>query len=582
LSATRSPVIDRRLQKSGRVETKVIRAGEAAERAIVSFLKNAAADKEPYVGSITDRHNPARAKRLLETIGQLKAQNPAFVGKYITDIQNDNIDHVRDIMSYGIQVRHIEGNSIGFSVSEHEYLNHYQETSGPLQEQQLLGRNELVYSNNRDLVMQMRQVFDILWRSALPAETRIKQLELGIGVAETRIVTDIKETTELAWQLMKGLESELDIIVASDRMLQRNTLMFNELIKLAGRRGVRIRILSPYTDVSLTAPEGVEWRRTTPIATGMAIYDRKNMLITQYIDPEAQTGNEAVLANIYTTDKRTISGMRSLFDALWNESEMRSKEVRQRTQAELLQDILTHDIRNYNQIALASAELLAEELGDVEGAQAGLKRVIAALQGSTGLVDKASRLGKILAESGSALAPIDLKSTLAESIRLVKDSNPGKKVSHRIEYQGADGAANRPLTVMADDLLGEALVNIYSNCVKYTQGDKVPIETVVDRTEVDEEGMRRRMWRISISDRGNGIPDNVKSVFTRYRTSTSGKGLGLSIVHALIVGRYSGRIEVKDRIEGDHSKGACIQILLPMKTVTPTFRCDVSPSDGGR
>jgi two-component system OmpR family sensor kinase len=105
-------------------------------------------------------------------------------------------------------------------------------------------------------------------------------------------------------------------------------------------------------------------------------------------------------------------------------------------------------------------------------------------------------------------------------------------------------------------LLDDIFANLYSNSVKYTEGDLVEIETVVDKSD--------NYWKISITDKGRGIPDNRKSgLFNRYSTNSKGSGLGLSIVHALVT-RYSGKIHVRDRIDGDHTQGTTFDLHLPI------------------
>jgi signal transduction histidine kinase len=41
------------------------------------------------------------------------------------------------------------------------------------------------------------------------------------------------------------------------------------------------------------------------------------------------------------------------------------------------------------------------------------------------------------------------------------------------------------------------------------------------------------------------------------------EGLGLSIVYALAVVKYSGMVEVTDRVKGDFSKGTRVEVWLP-------------------
>ena len=51
-------------------------------------------------------------------------------------------------------------------------------------------------------------------------------------------------------------------------------------------------------------------------------------------------------------------------------------------------------------------------------------------------------------------------------------------------------------------------------------------------------------------------------MFRRYLETAKGSGLGLSIVYALITERYGGAFVLKDRVEGDLTKGTTAEILL--------------------
>jgi signal transduction histidine kinase len=120
--------------------------------------------------------------------------------------------------------------------------------------------------------------------------------------------------------------------------------------------------------------------------------------------------------------------------------------------------------------------------------------------------------------------------------------------------------------VVADDLLEEVFTNILSNSVNYTERDEVPVEVEVE----EERGKKildqkpRPYWKISFTDHGKGISDRMKeTIFTRYLSTATGAGLGLSIVHALVVERYSGKVAITDRVERDSSKGTKVEVWLP-------------------
>jgi signal transduction histidine kinase len=107
--------------------------------------------------------------------------------------------------------------------------------------------------------------------------------------------------------------------------------------------------------------------------------------------------------------------------------------------------------------------------------------------------------------------------------------------------------------------------NILSNSVNYTERDTVPVE--IEVREATLEGKPGAYWKTTFTDRGKGIPDEIKKkIFERYHKTATGKGLGLSIVYALAVERYSGKLKITNRVEGDLTKGTRIELWLPQAT----------------
>jgi signal transduction histidine kinase len=255
-----------------------------------------------------------------------------------------------------------------------------------------------------------------------------------------------------------------------------------------------------------------------------------------------------------------------VFDALWGETELRNSLEKTARQANLLQDILAHDIRNYNQAARLSAELLQDEFRDNVAAQSLVENLLKAIDGSTDLLQRTRRLGSILAEENPKLHPVSLVETIRESLALIKASHHEKRIDFLERYE-----VGRSAFVLADDLLGEVFTNLFSNAVKYTEGEQVEIELVVQpvRESSQRGGDGGGLLRITIGDQGSGIPDETKKrIFARYLSSAKGSGLGLSIVHALVVERYKGSLKIRDRISGDHTKGTVVEIELPSATAT--------------
>jgi signal transduction histidine kinase len=115
------------------------------------------------------------------------------------------------------------------------------------------------------------------------------------------------------------------------------------------------------------------------------------------------------------------------------------------------------------------------------------------------------------------------------------------------------------INIMAEDLLDEIFINLFSNTVKYTDSSEVKIDVMIKDYFIGET----KYWMITISDYGKGIPDLMKrELFERFYSKAKGSGLGLSIVRALVQ-RYRGKIWVGDRVYKDYTKGTTFGMIFP-------------------
>ncbi len=201
-------------------------------------------------------------------------------------------------------------------------------------------------------------------------------------------------------------------------------------------------------------------------------------------------------------------------------------------------DILTHDIRNTENVSNLYAEMLAETLeGEPAGYAEKLKRSI---HKSIEILGNVSTIRRIH-QATSGLKEVDLDAVVRREIEQFPDT--------RIRY---DGSSRR---VCADDLLSEVFSNLIGNAARYG-GPGVEIAIRVE--ERDGEVL------VSVEDTGPGIPDADKqAVFHRYEQKQRGvgEGLGLYLVR-ILVERYGGRIRVEDRVPGRPEEGAAFLFTL--------------------
>ncbi len=209
-----------------------------------------------------------------------------------------------------------------------------------------------------------------------------------------------------------------------------------------------------------------------------------------------------------------------------------------RDEANLYVDILTHDIRNTENVSNLYAELLADSLeGDKARYMASLQRSIRKSIEILGTVSTIRQIHRMTSE----LKPMDLDSAIQDTVRGYPHTT--------VRYEGTHHR------VHADDLLSVIFNNLIGNAVKHGGSG---VEVAV---RVEEVG---GSIRVSVEDTGRGVPDEEKTtIFHRYEQQKRGvgEGLGLYLVQILIR-RYGGRIWVEDRVPGCPGEGAAFRLTL--------------------
>lgn len=477
--------------------------------------------------------------------------------RFITEITKSNLNYCEQMRRLGIKLRHLSGIRGNILINESEYLASISVSEGrPIA--------QIIYSNVTELIQHERFLFETLWNYALPARNRIEEIRHGTNPSEARVINDPELISSLGIELTNKSKKEVLLVVPSGDVLKKNQDYVKVLDEKA-RGGVLVRVLVPMSESLnelLRLFPSIDWRNSPESLVGFGIYDKRDILMTQYL-PGKDYNKGTLLSAIHSSNEKSTPSIAAIFEALWETSDLRQKDARMRRQAQLLQDILTHDLRNYNQVIKLSAELLKDELKENILVQSLTENMIHAIDGSSSLLERAKGLGKIMAEDKPILSSCNLKEMIDSSVRLIRDAERNKRINVTTNFE------DERAQVVADDLLNEAFLNIFSNSVKYTDVGDVEIQINValsKRTIPDDLKMISHdpgYWKILISDKGRGIPNEIKPrLFSRYLESAKGSGLGMSIVHALIVERYGGMVNVRDRALNDSSKGTTIEIFL--------------------
>jgi signal transduction histidine kinase len=394
------------------------------------------------------------------------------------------------------------------------------------------------------------------------------------------------------FEFIHSVESEIDIMLPESESLQFISYckIIDYLISQKLSKNIIIKMLCPFDEkvsklikqiIPFIGYKSIKLSSSKTAASSLLfIRDKQDVFsfsidIQQY-DKQNKDDNENNIRNsifsvndwLYSKNVSVVKNAVSCFDVIWEEKENYDKMIQEKKHSELLVDLIIHDIGNYHQTIQTSLELVILLLGknktnvlsqDVKKIFLHLTTAKNALMRSQSLVDNIRRLEKLYIQKDIKLVSTNLPDAISNAYSTVEqtlyENNPhGKKISINMTYSNL-----HDINIMAEDLLDEIFINLFSNTVKYTDSSEVKIDVIIKDYFIGET----KYWMITISDYGKGIPDLMKrELFERFYSKAKGSGLGLSIVRALVQ-RYRGKIWVGDRVYKDYTKGTTFGMIFP-------------------
>ena len=438
---------------------------------------------------------------------------------------------------------------------------------------------------------------ELYWESALIAPVKNIQGKIEHYIAVKEDITELKQARikleTLNSQLIESNTSLVaisDILTAAITTLDLDKLLSNILNKLnlVMNSNASVIMLQDDNHLIVTSSVGLEEeareRYAIPVGEGFAgtIASTKKPL---YVE-DAQIDPRVLSPFIKKAGIRSMLGVPLMFDNAvlgvlhidwltihpYNEREKNLLQVianrctsailnarlyddtlESHQQAQLYVDIMGHDINNLNMIALANLELIEDDENLLPEQKEAIKKAMLSTQNSSVIIDNVRKLQK-LTEEELPLETIDINDLILDCIKEAPHPE-GKAVT--INYMPRPG-----MLIKGIHLLKEVFCNLISNSIKYS-GPEVTIEITSDEAKIRD----KMCYRITITDNGFGIPDEVKpKLFTRFQRGTTkahGKGLGLYIVRTLLE-KYGGSIDVEDRVPGSYRQGAKFIVVIPI------------------
>ncbi len=396
------------------------------------------------------------------------------------------------------------------------------------------------------------------------------------------------------FEFIRSVESELDIMLPQSSSLQylSNNKVIDYLITQRLGKNVIIRLLCTFDENTIeTIKKLVPFigyksiKLSSPITEASSlvfIRDKQDICSFSINALQDDKNNKHDIEDrkkednifsiddwVYSKNISLVNNAVSTFEVIWEEKDNYEKIIKEKKHSELLVDLITHDIGNYHQIIQGSLGLVISLVKknktnvspqDGEKISSLLNTAKTALTRSQSFVDNIRRLERLYRQKDLKLisrnVPDAINSAYSTVERTLYNNNPhGKKITLSIVHDGDPVNIN----IMAEDLLDEIFINLFSNTVKYTDLSEVKIDVIINDYFIGGT----KYWMITISDNGTGIPDSIKKeLFERFYSKAKGGGLGLSIVRALVE-RYNGKVWVGDRVYKDYTKGTTFGMIFP-------------------
>ena len=563
-------------------KTEVVYGFEKTTEAIMKFLNSA----EVSMDICADYTWPSVVMGVevyKKGLYDLKTRN--VKSRFVTDITKENIEYCKELMQIS-ELRHLDGIKGNFGISEKGYT-----ASATLQKATPL--HQVIYSNVKAILEQQQYVFETLWSKAKPAEQKIREIEEGIDLGETKIIQSPEKILDLFIHLIKSAKSEILLMLPTiNAFLREERIGIIELLKKsATENDVNVRIITPSNDVVekiLQNTESVvvkrsqqenqkkekgfegqhsniQFKETGMTTVTILVIDRKESLVMEKTDDSKENFIDAIGLSTHSNSEPTVMSYLSIFEGLWRQAKLYEElreaneqlKARDKMQREFI-NIASHEMKTPTQAILGTSGLLKyypqreDEL--IEIIQRNAKR-LQTLIGNILDVTRIESQTLILNKERFDISKL-ISSVIEDYKDRTKDSN--------IELVNKNNNNSDPIFVEADrDRIIQVLSNLLSNAIKFTNQGEISItlnEKIYDNNEED----RKKEVIVSITDTGSGIDSEIFTrLFSKFASkSYQGIGLGLFICKSIIQA-HGGRIWAENNDINGNKSGATITFSLP-------------------
>lgn len=531
--------------------TRVVQGVEDTVRTIGNALNKTRNRWDACVDPFTPSLSAGELRKIYQEAGER-----GVTVRYITEITKDNVVYCKEITKVA-EVRHLAGIKGSFAVGDEEYV-------AGIREYDSNQFTHCIYSNVKQVVLHNRSIFEMFWQNAVPAESRIKEIEDGITLSVMEIIQNPRESLRRAYLNAKSAKEEVLIMFSTPNAVRRQMREERmQAIKEAAEHNARVRMLVPVDDQMQDKIKEIESTigqvkvrsidKSLRAEITILVIDRRESFIFETKDDSKNDPYDAIGQSAHSTSDAMGMSFASIFESIWSQSELYEKLKEMDSMKDEFINIAAHELRTPVLPIVLSAESLADSMPDDENVKiirrnAGrMAKLMNDILDVSRIESKAIRLSK---ERG------DLKKLCEEAIQeavLGMKENKRQAVKVSFKYDVHD-----ELKVIFDkERIRQVLANLLDNAAKFTKEGTISVS-------VGKSPSYSGYLEVRVIDTGSGVDRTVKDrLFEKFVTKSDtagGAGLGLYLAKG-IVEAHGGKIWVDDNSKG---RGATFAFTLPL------------------
>ena len=193
------------------------------------------------------------------------------------------------------------------------------------------GITKQIFANVKDFVEQQQLFFNTLWKKAIPAKQRIKEIEEGIKREFIETIQDSEETNSLISKVVSSATEEILIIFShlnTLRKYEKNGVL--DLLKRKAANEISVRVLIG-ADHQIEEKAVESLKEYKHIELRYLLKSIQTKLSTIVVDGqlslviEEKEDEDAIGLATYSNSESTVLSYASIFENLWIQSEIKQK-----------------------------------------------------------------------------------------------------------------------------------------------------------------------------------------------------------------------------------------------------------------